>query len=431
MKIHYRHILGILIIGLGLILFKLMRLSMVGEPGHIVVYKQYAAKIIAGLLIFLGLYCILNKKRSRLIKIFLICLGILISLFTAEIYFRVFNPQIVPNQQDKLFTYNSIYGWSFIPDKKARVVSYGEFDTEVKINSIGIRDREYTVEKLSGIKRIAVLGDSIVSALQVYPEQIFTYLLEQKSENTQVMNFGVPGYGPTQELLFLQTEILKYKPDKVILVLSVGTDFDDLLGTYDWNFGYHRPKAVLKDQSSYVLENIPVAKPPAVDLKPVKYLPDSHLVQFLSNLLYQKTNLKNLNVDYEIRFFKKNPPPEIMTAADLLKLELEEFKQICINNNAELIIIIAPTIVQVYDKIFWPKIVNEYHLDNEQYDLTYPNQMIINAAQTKEIKYLDLLPSLRQASEKEKNLYFYKDRHWTASGHKKVSQEVYNFLSTL
>src|SRR5689334_18825859 len=72
------------------------------------------------------------------------------------------------------------------------------WNTEVKINSLGFRDREFSEQK-SRAYRILALGDSITfgTSLAVdltYPKQLEELLNEAGSARFEVFNLGVGGY---------------------------------------------------------------------------------------------------------------------------------------------------------------------------------------------------------------------------------------------
>src|SRR2546430_1564409 len=54
-----------------------------------------------------------------------------------------------------------------------------EFEMKVKINSLGMRDREYSVEKPKGTYRILVLGDSYTFGSGVQADETYAKLLEK------------------------------------------------------------------------------------------------------------------------------------------------------------------------------------------------------------------------------------------------------------
>ena len=89
-----------------------------------------------------------------------------------------------------------------------------------KINKSGFRDVDFPVDKGSA-QRIMVLGDSNTFGWGVTMEDTFPKVLERqlrgKGLDVQVINAGVYGYNTRQEVLFLKDELLRYKPDLVIM----------------------------------------------------------------------------------------------------------------------------------------------------------------------------------------------------------------------
>jgi hypothetical protein len=107
-----------------------------------------------------------------------------------------------------------------------------EGNAVIRINSLGLRDRERTLEKPAGTVRIAVLGDSYVEAGQVDEDEMLTQVMERElnacrafgDRKVEVLNFGVTGYGTAQELLLLDETVWAYSPDIVVIGFLTGND---------------------------------------------------------------------------------------------------------------------------------------------------------------------------------------------------------------
>lgn len=117
--------------------------------------------------------------------------------------------------------YHPVLGWWYVPELKARIPMDGTFYM-LKTNSLGIRsDREYSLEKPAGQKRIVVLGDSYTAADGVDNSQRYTDLLEQKHPHLEVMNFGCPNTGTDQQMLIYEHLAMPYEADAVVMALVV------------------------------------------------------------------------------------------------------------------------------------------------------------------------------------------------------------------
>jgi len=95
---------------------------------------------------------------------------------------------------------------------------------DVRINSLGLRDREYSKEKPKGTFRIVMLGDSVAFGAGCPQEADFESLLEQgmavDGYNVEVLNLGVPGYNVVMEAGYLAYKGLALKPDLVLVVIG-------------------------------------------------------------------------------------------------------------------------------------------------------------------------------------------------------------------
>lgn len=96
-------------------------------------------------------------------------------------------------------------------------------NTPVQINSLGMRDREYEVEKPSNTFRIAGLGDSATFGWGLELSDSFLKQLEGKLNdfdnqfNYEVLNLGVPAYNTVQEVESFIATYLKMSPDLIII----------------------------------------------------------------------------------------------------------------------------------------------------------------------------------------------------------------------
>lgn len=83
-------------------------------------------------------------------------------------------------------------------------------------------------------KRVIVYGDSNVHArfsiqAETFTGQLEHMLGEQTGADVEVINAGVVGYGPDQNLLRLQEDIAHYEPDAIVFHLFTENDFGDIV----------------------------------------------------------------------------------------------------------------------------------------------------------------------------------------------------------
>ncbi len=100
--------------------------------------------------------------------------------------------------------------------------------TYERTNAYGQRDRERTQEKPPGVRRVIVLGDSVVEGYGIREESTITRRLEElyTDGKTEVLNFGVSAYCTRAEVELLEVKGLQFDPD-VVVVVFVENDFDN------------------------------------------------------------------------------------------------------------------------------------------------------------------------------------------------------------
>src|SRR5262249_45412558 len=113
-----------------------------------------------------------SSRKSRLLALLLGGFGLGIAALVLELAVRIFVPV-----SDFFCETDPVLGVKLIPNKHGRSVKPGLFDVPIEINSHGFRDREHSYDKPADIKRILILGDSYVEALQIPLDRSVTVLL--------------------------------------------------------------------------------------------------------------------------------------------------------------------------------------------------------------------------------------------------------------
>lgn len=163
------------------------------------------------------------RLRRGLAAAILALAGLLVALVALETAFRLAHVSVGTVQINRSVvraSSNTRLRFELAPGSHARA------EVDYRVNAQGMRGPEVEEEKPPGVRRVAVLGDSIafgywVSEQDAFPAQIERLLEEGGATRVQALNFGVPGYNLEQETERLRTLALRFSPDLVIVAFCL------------------------------------------------------------------------------------------------------------------------------------------------------------------------------------------------------------------
>ncbi|MDD5557048.1 MAG: SGNH/GDSL hydrolase family protein [bacterium] len=150
-----------------------------------------------------------------------VALGVALAAAAGEAALRLFAPfpdysaGTIRSFPDR---YHPLLGYAGIPNLD-RLFVLPDFSHRIVNNSKGFRDRERSPGKGGG-RRMVVLGDSTAWGWGVEAAERFSDVMERRLDGWEVINLAHPGYSTDRELLVLETEGLRYRPDLVLLLFD-------------------------------------------------------------------------------------------------------------------------------------------------------------------------------------------------------------------
>lgn len=120
----------------------------------------------------------------------------------------------------------------YVPGTTGRVYGPDGHVSQVNINADGWNSLKprYQLAKTPGRLRVAVIGDSYVQARHVDTGKAAPALIERELKrrgvDAEVLRFGVDGAPLSQYLHMLRAEVLRFRPD-VVVVQLIHNDFDE------------------------------------------------------------------------------------------------------------------------------------------------------------------------------------------------------------
>lgn len=151
--------------------------------------------------------------RARTVAWGLACASFVLPLFVLDRAARPFVERLTA-----LFVPDAELGWKHRPG--AEDSYWGE---RVKINSHGMRGPERGPEKPAGVRRVLVLGDSVVFGLgleddaETLPALLEQELCRRNEFVVECLDAAVCGWSPWQQQRFLEREGERWQPDLVLL----------------------------------------------------------------------------------------------------------------------------------------------------------------------------------------------------------------------
>lgn len=189
-----------------------------------------AAMVAAGGLsaVFLALVgtLLLSRTRYRAVvaNVWLAVFSVAISYFALDLaagwaLIRPLSPPLVPD---------AVRHHRLVPDSYAEF-QQRDFSYIQRVNTHGLRGKEFTTEKAPGTYRIIMLGDSFTMGKGVEDDQTFSVVLEENLRRgdaacgrpIEVLNAGVDSYAPILGLLYLTRDLTAFGPDMVVYNLDV------------------------------------------------------------------------------------------------------------------------------------------------------------------------------------------------------------------
>jgi lysophospholipase L1-like esterase len=174
------------------------------------------------------------RRRARRLALFALILAAWFAVFEAGL--RQWGSSEAAPAFQGLFTGDPVIGYRLQPGARTRFTT-SEFDTEIAINELGVRDDEEIGPKPAGERRVLVLGDSLVLSVQVPFGETFSEELERQlnardaTTSYRVINAGVQGYGPVEALLLFRRLVADVQPDLVLVSVFVGNDAEEALAS--------------------------------------------------------------------------------------------------------------------------------------------------------------------------------------------------------
>jgi len=324
--------------------------------------------------------------------------------------------------------YDPLLGWRNKPNTYTKVVER-DYSTIMQYGPKGLRGEDHPYAKPAGVFRILVLGDSMVDGFSVPLENRVSEVLQARlGPRADVVNLGVSGYSTDQELLMLESEGWKYRPDLVILFFY----YNDI-----WMNGQrllarstYKPVFKLDAAGNLVLAGVPVPRPkPALDDRFKLYALIRDAIKS-SPRLYRTAAFGHGaapptlpmpagaggSAD-QFRVYQKVDTPELLRVWGITQALLRRMNQETREHGSRFLVFYVPTPVELSPE--------EWSASNipPSYGSDVVVQHVIRICEAEKISLLEPSARFREA-RKNGPLSYAHDIHWTPAGHRLAADLV-------
>ncbi len=314
-------------------------------------------------------------------------MALFVSAGLAEGFLRIVDLPLAQPILKQVMQPSNVLGYNHVP-----LLS----DRTIRINSHGLRDREFSYEKPEGVKRVLGIGDSFTFGYGVHLDDCYLKQLERdlnrNGDKWEVINAGVTGYNMWQYLAYFEHYGYRYEPDLV----TIGVYFDDFYGDSS------------VDEKTY-------SGPRHHSLKSIRLVNFSRncleLLQFRYRYLLGSRWLRSIEDRRE--YILSNEYHRLLIGkADhevykKFESRLQEFNRVAKQHSAGVLLIFIPDVVQINHP-----------------ELQGVNDLLKEICLRSHVSYLDMTPHFERFEDIKKLYLLPYDAHTSPAGHHLIATEM-------
>jgi len=354
------------------------------------------------------------RLRAALVNIGMVCVSLALACGLAEMLVRIVAPQQLIVKRPDIWQPVDTLGWNHRPDVST-TINTGERTAQVFIDHDGFRVGR--AGRREGKRRILLLGDSFMEALQVDYEQSLAGLLETRltarlGDTVVVRNTGVGGWDPPQYLMEARREVGREPFDVVLVSVYLGNDVV-LRRVERYPPGppvdapFHRLR--LPRRLAYG-ELVDAVFYPINDFLKAR----SHLFVFVKQRASTLRMRTRLTAEYfpEDLLRRETTSPGWGVTAQIFR----DIRDLALAHKVPTIFFLIPAPFQVDTAAFY-RALKGFQIDAAAVDLDQPERLLTDAMRAYGLDVVDVLPEFRAAERSGSRLYGTVDPHLSPEGH--------------
>lgn len=372
------------------------------------------------------------RYAGTLVNLALAAVALSFSLVAAEAGVR-----LLTRTSPSLLVADPVVGKRFLPGFASRVyVPECDCEVELRFDRDGLRGPDRAFEKPPRVKRIALVGDSMVAAVATAEARTLARELERRLRASrpdatwEVLNAGVSSSSTGSELALYREVLARYSPDLVVLVFWVGNDLADnsLALTRAPRLYFDLDRDGRLQQQPFAFQPSPVAE--WLDRNSRLYVWQKSALRLARARLRAQGGALD---PVELVFARPEPEPAAHAWAITGAL-LRAFREETAARGTELVLVAAPAPVQVYDDL-WAELAERAARAEAPLGREHPDERLRELCRDAGIPFLALAPAFqaaaphRDSTRPEERLYYEGRFHWNDAGNALAAARLHEFLA--
>ncbi|OHB67085.1 MAG: hypothetical protein A2V70_19350 [Planctomycetes bacterium RBG_13_63_9] len=365
-------------------------------------------------------------------RLALLTTTIVLLLVLAEIATRLLTDTIPP-----LTVKDPVIGQHYLPSFEADVfVPEAHRKVHLRFNEVGFRGPDRPMRKPPGVRRVAVLGDSMIASVTVDEKDTLVCQLERMLTRShpqvkwEVLNFGVCGASPGQAMVLYRELAYRWDPDVVLCAYFVGNDLADNCSRLS-----HNPRIYFDLDEQGTMRQEPFSARRAW----IGY----YLNRYSRFYVWQKCALNNARrqimevtgtVEPGHWIFCRNESEDLAHAWKLTGEINRAFQREVTRRGASFALLLIPAAEQVDQHVFESLRQKAGDLA-DQFDWDYPDERLGELCRAADVSFLSMTADFRQAAPdatshaKDQWLFCNGRGHFNERGNRLAAQRVHHFLT--
>ena len=378
-----------------------------------------------------------GKRPARRGRQIVMKLAVLFVTLSALLLFLEVATRLLTDIEPPLIHNHEVLGTTFIPGYEGRVfVPESDKYVDLRFNSDGMRGDDFTQDKPIGVRRVAIVGDSMVAAIGTDEEDTAVKVLQKRlvdapgHEKWEVMNFGVSGSATGQELVLYREVVRQYQPDIVVCAFCIWNDLSD--NCRQLSSSPHRIYFDLTEDGQ--LQQLKLSKRRSQLSGWLNEHSRFYLWQKQATRVAAVRTKRNVGVLAKCKLiYHREPPEELEQAWQLTEKLIETFQHEVEQDGSEFVLALLPSADQIHNEN-WEKLVTDAGPLAEQMDAEYPSRRLGQLCARIDAPLIDMVDSFRAAApsrsrkQRDEWHHFRGLGHFNPAGNRLAAEQIYEFL---